>query len=484
MSARQIRGLGALIGVGGALALALVPSGLHAQPEHGSRPAYAAAVALVMAACWLFEVGSMAAVALLPLVAYPLLGVLPGGPGQALLHTAGAYVDGYIFLFLGGMTLGAAMQEHGLHRRLALHVMRAIGRSPPRLLLGMLVATAAVSMWISNTATAVMMLPIAIALVEQLEQAAARKLPGFACAVMLAVAYGSNVGGIGTKIGTGTNSIFCGFLSRRLGIDLGFVTYLGIGLPFVLAFVPIVWGVLWRVARRDRLPAGDRTALDEAIRALGPSSRGERRVAAIFLACAALWIAGDLLRPLLEAPVLRLAGARLLPKHYEATVALAGAAALLASGTLGLRGLRSIPYGTLVLLGGSFALASGIEGSGLSGLFARSLAGLAGLPFVLQVALASAATVALSAIASNTATVNVMLSVLPPNAALLATCSVAASCDFMLPAGTPPNAIVFGSGRVHLPTMIRAGFLLDLLAIGLCTLEGWLLLPHLLPGGH
>ncbi len=481
MSARLIRGLGALVGVGAALAVALVPSGLHGQAT-GSRPAYAAAVALVMAAFWLFEVGSMAVVALLPLVAYPLLGILPGGAGQNLLGTAGAYVDGYIFLFLGGMTLGAAMEEHGLHRRLALHVMRAIGRSPPRLLLGMLVATASVSLWISNTATAVMMLPIAIALVSQLEESAGRKLPAFACAVMLSVAYGSNVGGIGTKIGTGTNSIFCGFLSRRLGIDLGFVTYLGIGLPFVIVFLPIVWGVLWRVARRDRLEGGDRAGLDEAIAALGPVSRSERRVATIFLACAALWVAGDLLRPLLEPPWLRLFGARLQPKHYEAVVALGGAAALLATRTLGLRGLGRLPYGTLVLLGGSFALASGIEGSGLSALFARSLAGLSAMPFVLQVALASAATVALSAIASNTATVNVMLSVLPPNAALLATTSVAASCDFMLPAGTPPNAIVFGSGRVHLPSMIRIGFILDLFAIALCTLEGWLLLPHLLPG--
>lgn len=481
MSARLIRGLGAGVGVGGALAVALVPSSLH-DPATGSRPAFAAAVALVMAAFWLFEVGSMAVVALLPLVAYPLLGILPGGPGKALLGTASAYVDGYIFLFLGGMTLGAAMEEHGLHRRLALHVMRAIGRSPPRLLLGMLVATAAVSMWISNTATAVMMLPIAIALVGQLEESAGRKLPGFACAVMLSVAYGANVGGIGTKIGTGTNSIFCGFISRRLGIDLGFVTYLGIGLPFVIVFVPIVWGVLWRVARRDRLEDGDRSGLDEAIGALGPVSRRERIVATIFLVCATLWVAGDLLRPLLEPPVLRVFGARLLPKHYEATVALGGAAALLASRTLGLRGLRRLPYGTLVLLGGSFALASGIESSGLSALFARSLAGLAAMPFVLQVALASAATVALSAIASNTATVNVMLSVLPPSPALLATTSVAASCDFMLPAGTPPNAIVFGSGRVSLPTMIRTGFVLDVLAILLCTLEGWLLLPHVLPG--
>jgi sodium-dependent dicarboxylate transporter 2/3/5 len=364
--------------------------------------------------------------------------------------------------------IGAAMEQWGLHRRVALRIMLALGTRPRRLLLGVLVATASVSLWISNTATAVMMMPIARALLVQI---GAR--PRFGCAVMLAVAYGANIGGIGTKIGTATNSIFAGFLSEKLGYEVGFLRYLAVGLPFVMLMVPLSWAVLWRVGRADA-PAEEtaRAVLDEELRALGPPSRGERIVAAVFVAAAALWIGGDAVRAALPW--------RVPSKQVEAAVAMAAATVLIVLRAVSASSLRRVPWGTLVLLGGSFALAAGIEGSGLAAWLAARMAALGTLPLLGQVAVASFATVALTAMASNTATVNVMLNLLGRSPVVLSASAIAASCDFALPAGTPPNAIVFGSGLVRLPTMMRTGALLDVAAAALVTLYAWLWLPLVL----
>ncbi|HEX8821181.1 MAG TPA: SLC13 family permease, partial [Archangium sp.] len=226
-SPSRTRRVGLLAGPLAAAALLLVPSGLHTVPGLGHRPAAAAAVAAWMALWWFTEAVPMAWTALLPLVLFPTLGVFDTGSLPAALgHAAQPYVDPYIFLFLGGMALGAALEQWNLHRRIALIIMRAIGTAPQRLLLGMLVATASVSLWISNTATAVMMVPIGMALIAQLETSEGRRLGHFGAALMLGVAYGSNVGGIGTKIGSPTNSVFAGVASRRLGVEVGFVEYM------------------------------------------------------------------------------------------------------------------------------------------------------------------------------------------------------------------------------------------------------------------
>ncbi|WP_437535194.1 SLC13 family permease [Sorangium sp. So ce726] len=492
-----LRCLGVASGPAAALAIALVPSGLHAVPGFGHRPAYAAAVAAWMALWWLFEVLPVALTACLPLVLFPLLGVFGRGLAGDAARAAAPFVDAYIFLFLGGMAIGAAMEQWSLHRRVALHIMRAVGTDPKRLLLGMLVATSSISLWISNTATAVMMLPIGLALLAQLESAAGgRRLSHYGTAIMLAVAYASNVGGIGTKIGTGTNSIFCGFLADKLGYDLGFLQYMVIALPFVVLFVPLLWLALWRVGKRDGLgPGHARDALDRELAAMGPMSRGEKTVAAIFAAASALWILGDPLRaalaPRLQAALEGLgaalgsgaaAGFKVQGKHYEATVAVLAALGLLALRALSLASLRRMPWGTLALLGGSFAMAAGIEGGGLSAWMAAKLAVVAEAPLLAQLGLASAGTIALSALASNTATVNVALNVLPQDLGVLFAATIAASCDFMLPAGTPPNAIVFGSGYVRLPVMIRTGFLLNVAAAALITVYVYGYARHLIGG--
>ncbi|MCC6903211.1 MAG: DASS family sodium-coupled anion symporter [Polyangiaceae bacterium] len=452
--------------------LAFVPSGLHRIPGFGHRPAYAAAAAGLMAVWWFTEAVPIAVTAAAPLVLYPLFGVFGRGLAGDALRTVEPYLDAYIFLFLGGMTLGAAMEQWGLHRRVALYIMRAVGTEPRRLLLGMLVATAFVSMWISNTATAVMMMPIGMALVAQLEAGeGGRRLGDFGASLMLSIAYAANVGGIGTKIGTGTNSIFVGFLSEKLGYEMSFLRYMAVGFPFVALFIPIVWWVLWQNAKGD-LPGATRgrEVLERELALLGAWSKRERFVALIFLGAAGLWILGDVLRPLIAPLVAVVAPAfKLLGKHYEAGVAMTAAAVLVATRTVSRAQLARVPWSTLLLLGGSFAMAAGIEGSGLSGFLTQTLDPVARLPLLAQLGLVSAATVALSAVASNTATVNVLLNVLPRSLPVLSACALAASCDFALPAGTPPNAIVFGSGYVRLPQMMRIGLVLDLLAAALIT---------------
>jgi sodium-dependent dicarboxylate transporter 2/3/5 len=289
---------------------------------------------------------------------------------------------------------------------------------------------------------------------------------------MLAVAYGANVGGIGTKIGSGPNSIFCGFVSEKLHTDIGFLQYLAVALPFVVLFIPLVWAVLWLLARRDGLAnIRGRELIERELSAMGALSKEERTVGIVFLAAAALWISSSVVQPLVAPPISALLGGfRVQGKHYEAGVSMLAAASLLAWRVLSLSALRRLPWGTLVLLGGSLAMAAGIEESGLSLWLGERFGGLAELPLAGQIAVATTGTIGLSAVASNVATINVVLNVLPPNLPVLFAITMGASCDFMLPAGTPPNAIVFGSGYIRLSTMMRVGFVLDVAAAIFITL--------------
>jgi sodium-dependent dicarboxylate transporter 2/3/5 len=468
-----LRRPGLWVGLFLALAAAVLLGGM--QPGRAGAPGRAAAVVVLMASFWFAEVLPIGATALLPLLLFPFLGVFEGPVAQGAVQAAAPYLDAYIFLFLGGMMIGAAMEATGLHRRTALWIMRAVGTSPRRLLLGILLATGSISAFVSNTATAVMMVPIALALVAELEVVGARSLPALGTSLLLAVAYGANVGGIGTKIGTGTNSIFAGLLETHLGVSIGFLEFMLLGVPFVILFLPLVWAVLWHFGRRDGLSGADaRTVVEAALRALGPMRPAERKVMGAFLFAALFWTLGDVLREPLAAVVEDLVpGLRLRSKHYEALVALTGGLAVLAMGVLPLRRLGRLPWSTLLLLGGSFAMAAGVEGSGLSDRVSSALSGLTGQPLYVQVLATSALSVGMSAVASNTATVNVLLNVLPRSFPLWAGAAIGASCDFMLPAGTPPNAIVFGSGRVRIRDMMRIGAGLDLLAVAVIPL--WVL---------
>ena len=480
---------GLLAGLAAFALLAGLDTPLKHNPEWGARPAYAAGGAALMAIWWLTEALPIYVTACVPLVLFPLMGVFGPGFRANVRQSAAPYVDPYIFLFAGGMGIAAAMQQWTLHRRIALGIMDRVGTDPRRLLAGFLAATAFISLWISNTATAAMMMPIGIAVIAQIEDhLGGRRLARYGMAIMLSIAYGSNVGGIGTKIGTAPNAQFSGFM-ERLGVSISFVQFLIVGLPFVVLFLPVVWWMLWRIGRGDGLAGeiGSEIVHGELAK-LGPVRRPERIVLGVFLAAAGLWIAGKWLTAVL-AP--RVTLFELTSAHFEGGVAMLAAFTLLLWRTqgrqvLGFRALSRVPWETLLLLGGGFAMAAAIQKSGLSAYMSAQLAAVRGLPPFGQVLLASIATVALSAVASNTATIAVMLVVLKDAVApevmttTLFAATIACSCDFALPAGTPPNAIVFGSGYVTIPRMAKTGVLLDLLAAILAAGWCWLIVRWIL----
>jgi sodium-dependent dicarboxylate transporter 2/3/5 len=474
-------------------ALVLLDSPLKDNPEWGDRPAYAAAAASLMAIWWLTEAVSIYVTACVPLVLFPAFGVFGPGTGENVRGAVLPYFNAYIFLFAGGMGVAAAMQQWNLHRRIALTIMDRVGSEPRRLLLGFLAATAFISLCISNTATAAMMLPIGIALIAQVEEQIAalsgvrRRLEHYGMAVMLAIAYGSNVGGIGTKIGTAPNAMFSGFMEQQ-GMPVSFLQFMAVGLPFVVLFLPLVAFMLWRIGRRDGL-RGEVGAgvVREQLVALGPVARPERIVLGVFLVTAGLWIASSWITGYLETRV----PWDLSAAQVEGGIAMLAASTLLVWRTgggpvLGWAALRRVPWETLLLLGGGFAMAAGIQDSGLSGWTGQQLLAVRGLPPFVQVLLASVVVVALSAVASNTATIGVMLVVLRDAVSpevlptVLFAATIASSCDFALPAGTPPNAIVFGSGYVSIPRMARSGVVLDLAAAVLAAVWCWLIVRWVL----
>lgn len=484
---------GFMAGLAAFFVLANLDSPLKDHPEWGDRPAYAAAVASLMAIWWLTEAVSIYFTACLPLVLFPALGVFGPSTAENVRTSVVEYFNAYIFLFAGGMGIAAAMQQWNLHRRIALTIMDRVGSEPRRLLIGFLLATAFISLWISNTATAAMLLPIGIALIAQVEEQLAaqsgvpRRLEHYGMAVMLAIAYGSNIGGIGTKIGTAPNAIFSGFMERQ-GMPLSFLQFMAVGLPFVVLFLPLVAAVLWRIGRRDGL-RGEVGAgvVQEQLAALGPIARPERIVLGVFLVTAALWIASSWITDYLEPRV----PWKLTAAQVEGGIAMLAALALLVWRTgggpvLGWTALKKVPWETLLLLGGGFAMAAGIQSSGLSGWTGQQLLAVRGLSPFLQVLLASLVVVALSAVASNTATITVMLVVLRDTVSpevlptVLFAATIASSCDFALPAGTPPNAIVFGSGYVSIPRMARTGVVLDLAAAVLAAVWCWLIVRWVL----
>jgi sodium-dependent dicarboxylate transporter 2/3/5 len=452
--------------------------------EYGTRPALAAGLTLWMAIWWISEAVPIEWTACLPLLVLPFSGIHGDGIAANLRGAALPFVNPYIFLFLGGMGIAAAMQQWNLHRRIALRVMSVVGTDPRRLLLGLLVATAGVSLWISNTATAAMMFPIGLAVIAEFERETGRRLTGYGAALMLAVAYGSNIGGIGTKIGTVPSAQLAGFLAQR-GMDVSFLEFMSVGLPFVASMMPVAWLALWRVGRTDA-PASEvgRRALQSEGARLGAMRSGERVVGVVFVAAAGLWILGQ---PITEA--LRSAGfPGVSSALVEASIAMLASLALAlvrveGRPALAPASLRFVQWETLVLLGGGFSLAAAIEASGLSHWMGAQLAALSGSPPLLQITAASFTTVTLSAFASNAATTAVMLPVLAGSVSpehvspVLFAAAFAASCDFALPAGTPPNAIVFGSGYLTIPLMVRTGVLLDALAALLAALWCWWAVP-------
>ncbi len=444
----------------------------------------AAAVGVLMATWWVTEAIPIPATALLPLALFPVLGV--GSMDQA----AAPFANPLIFLFLGGFLLALAVERWDLHRRIALSVIARVGTRPRRLVAGFMASAALLSMWVSNTATTLMLLPIGVSVVEWLreddqedvgsaEPGAAVRARGFATALMLGIAYASSIGGMGTLIGTPPNALVAGFLSETYGIEIGFARWMLIGVPVVAVGVPAAYAILVRLHPMEaHSAAGGR--IETEIAALGRMSRAERRVAIVFGLTAVAWVT----RPIVE---------RWIPGLSDAGIAIAGALILFLLPAGDSRGVflldwstaRQVPWGILLLFGGGLSLASGIERTGLAEWLGTSMEALAGWPLVLLLAAVAAVILLVTELASNTATAASFLPIggalavaLGHDPVLLAVpIGLAASAAFMLPVSTAPNAIAYGTGAVRMGEMVRAGIWLDVAFLFLVTAVGWVLVP-------
>ncbi len=432
-----------------------------------------AATGVLMAVWWVAEALPLPATALLPVVLFPALGVMPVGSATA------PYANPLIFLFLGGFAIALAMERWGLHRRIALGLLRLVGARQDRLVGGFMGATAFLSMWISNTASTVLMLPIALSVIHLLLKDEPGERPdetAFPTALLLGVAYGASVGGLGTLIGTPPNALLAGFMAETYGIEIGFGEWMMLGLPLVAVMLAAVWGLLTRVVTRvpgTEIP-GARAAIDGRLAELGPPGRGEIMVAAVFATTAALWIFRPLVANLLPGILL-----------HDSVIAIAAAVALfalpvrLSEGVflLDWESARRLPWGVLLLFGGGLSLAAGVTETGLAAWLAAGLGGLGAWPTVALVLAVTALIVLLTELTSNTATAATFLPIVGALAVsigasplvLAVPAALGASCAFMMPVATPPNAIVFGSGHVALMDMVRAGVWLNLAAILIIT---------------
>ncbi|MFB9730879.1 SLC13 family permease [Ornithinimicrobium kibberense] len=452
-----------------------------------------AAVAVLMGIWWMTEALPIPATALVPLVVFPVL-------GEASVNDVGAsYGNNIIFLFMGGFMLALAMQRWNLHRRIALVTVRAMGTNPAMVVAGFMIATGFLSMWVSNTATAVMMLPIGVSvlmLVTTLgekvgEPAAAGADQGepdlqskkvkdaviesnFGTALMLGIAYAASIGSLGTIIGTPPNTLMVGYLAENHDIDVGFGQWMLVGVPLAVVFLVIAWFLLTKVLFKpeiDEIPGG-RTLMDEEVAKLGRMSQGEIRVLALFVLAALAWVTVPLIWE--EPPI------------SDAGIAMAVALLLFLLPAGAARGVRlldwesavELPWGVLLLFGGGLALSAQFGASGLTEWIGGQAEGLGGLPVVLLVVVFAAGIIFLTELTSNTATAATFLPVAGGVALgigvdpmlLVIPVALAATCAFMLPVATPPNAIAFGSGYVTIPQMMKGGLWLNLIGIVLVTI--------------
>jgi sodium-dependent dicarboxylate transporter 2/3/5 len=440
------------------------------------------ACTLWIATWWITEAIPIEATSLLPILLFSLTG------GADLETTTSAYGHRLIFLFLGGFVIALAIERWQLHRRIALRIVYLVGTASRRIVLGFMVATGFLSMWISNTATALMMMPIGLAVIRELlgntadPSVAHQRL---AKALMLGIAYAASIGGMATLIGTPPNLVFASVVEKLLGTEVTFARWFIFGMPFATGLMALGWWLLVRVVFRltnDPLPGG-RAAIHRQLRQLGPMTPEEKWVLAVFLFTAVAWITRSYLLN------------RIFPELDDTIIAILGAMFLFVLPCPSHPGQRlmdwsqavKLPWGVLLLFGAGLALAGGFSSSGLAAWIGLQLQSLEVLPMLLLILAITTVVNFLTEITSNVATASMMLPIIAALAAaldihpfgLMVPAILAASCAFMLPVATPPNAVVFSSGMVSMQDMVRAGFRLNLLSIVLITIYVCLLLPLL-----
>ena len=440
------------------------------------------ACTLWVAVWWILEVMPIAVTALLPIILFPLTGALD------LDTTTASFGHRYIFLYIGGFVLAIAIERWNLHRRIALNIIHLIGTDVRFIILGFMVATAFLSMWISNTATSVMMLPIGMAIIRQLQdnpETEENERRIFGKALMLAIAYSASIGGIATLIGTPPNLVLAGIVQEIYGIEITFSKWIVIGLPISAVLLVACWIYLTRVAftfQQESFPGG-KAEIDRQLVALGKISFEEKAVLLVFVATALAWISRSFLLN------------KWVPELDDTIIAIIAGVLLflLPAGRGQKRKLIKwkeaveLPWGVLLLFGGGLALAEGFKTSGLAGWIGEQLTLLEGVSIGLLLLILVAGVNFLTEITSNLSTTAMILPILAPLAAiidvhpfvLMVGATLAASCAFMLPVATPPNAVVFGSGYLKIPDMVRTGFWLNVISIAVVSLVVYFLLPYL-----
>jgi len=475
-----------------------------------------------MGVWWLTEAIDISATALLPLAAFPILGV------ATIKAAAAPYAHELIFLFMGGFLLALSMQRWGLDKRIALLTVRLVGTKPVNMIAGFMLATAVMSAFVSNTATTAMMLPIAVSVIDLVlrEKTGATlsetgRIPeaegrNFALCLMLGIAYAASIGGVATIIGTPPNTILVAYIRDNLPGEspISFARWMLVGVPLSVAFLPLVWLLLTRVLYPVHIGRieGGRELIDREYQSLGPPKRGEIVTFIVFSITAALWI----IRPILAdgwagemnpetGEVVSWVIPPLIPGLTDAGIAMAAGMALFVipvsprSRTFAMNWdtARRLPWGILILFGGGLSLAAAVTANGVAEFIANQvptlefLGDVAWLRTLLLVLIVAAAVIFLTELTSNTATTAALVPILAPLGValglhpymLIFPAAIAASCAFMMPVATPPNAIVFGSGYITIPQMIRAGFWLNILGVLLVTALAVWLMPAVLIDG-
>ncbi len=437
-----------------------------------------AAVALLMATWWMCESIPIPATSLLPIPLFPMLGVLDTKKATA------PYANHLIFLFMGGFLIALSMQRWNLHRRIAMNIVKVVGFSPGRLILGFMIATAAISAFVSNTATAVMMMPIGLAIIAHVVEEGKKEgldrtidfSPekfAFGLNLMLGIAYASSIGGLATLIGTPPNTLLAGYLQKTYGVEITFVKWLLVGVPLTVILLPLCWLWLTRFANPMELKKvpGGKELIEEELRRMGGMGAGERWTALVFALTALGWIFQKQIEFIFPDPKM----------VTDSAIAMAGAILLFLipvsfkknEWVMNWHWAGKMPWGVLILFGGGLALADGFKETRLADWIGGQMGLLQNAPMLVMVLAVTTLVIFLTELTSNTATAAMIMPVLSAVAIgmgqnpmlLLVPAAVAASLAFMLPVGPPPNAIVFGSGYVTIPQMARSGFGLNLIGI-------------------
>lgn len=449
-------------------------------PEGLNKPANAVlASATWVAIWWITEALHIAITALLPIILFPLSG------GLELKATTASYGHKYIFLFFGGFVLALAIEKWNLHKRIALTIIRIVGTNVVHIILGFMIATAFLSMWISNTATAVMILPIGIAVVLQLKDnpdTIEDENQIFAKALMLAIAYSASIGGMATLIGTPPNLVLAGIVQESYGLEITFSQWFMFGFPISLLFLFLSWLYLTKVAfkfKQKEFPGG-KDEINKQLKKLGKVSFEEKMILVVFILTAFAWISRSFLLQ------------KFIPEIDDTIIAMCSAFLLFllpskekGNSLMNWKDAVKLPWDILVLFGGGMALALGFESSGLALWIGNQLIALETFPLILLLLILIASVNFLTEITSNLATTAMLLPILVSLAnaigvnpyLLLVGATVAASCAFMLPVATPPNAVVFGSGYLKIEDMIKKGLWMNILSIILLTLIVYYFLP-------